>query len=548
MLLKLWRAGVCGSSLRWIHSFLSGRRFRVIQHNNISRWHPLHEGLPQGAVLSPLLFTIFVNDIEECLVENCGMGLFADDIVIQPTVIGRRAWKPLRSTLKNISQWAERWRVEFSLAKSNVVVFTRRGSLAQPQPLLLDGKVMEEKDQYKYLGVIFQKNGRWTGHVEAVQRAMTHSASLISRVIGFGRPPSAPLVRSLVISLIYSRLSYGMPVWFPDRKDQTQSLLRPICLPLRKCLGLPSTAHKSSILVEFGLPDVDRVVEACLLRFGVRCHTQAPTHPTKMLFLESYSSDNSKTTQIARPLTEHLKVVETKTGMTHQQAASIDPEIGLFHRTSLAVTRTFAKWLSDPSGKALKRVKSVAGLSQYLRHDSVFVAAQRARLRFDLATQSVLSRFSANISPDCPFCPGTRETSSHLLLDCPAYTRSRQRFLFTFRPLNGPSSPESPCSILKILQGGIENISPCAVKVALMASARFLRDAFCLRTTQRTGRTSFYDCSLNGHMGRGRLWFPENNLPSRRISAPANAPAGTSHVIPAVVLGASSRTGPARRG
>lgn len=318
--------------------------------------------------------------------------------------------------------------------------------------------------------------------------------------------------------------------------DQTRSLLRLICLPLRKCLGLPSTAHMASILVELGLPDIDRVVETSLLRFGARCHSLPDTHPTKCLFLESYAADQTRTSQTARPLTERLKEVETKLGISHQQASNMTRAIGLFHQGSLAVTRTFENWRNGSTGKSLKRAKPTAGVSRYLRHDSVFVATQRARLRFDVATQSSLSRFSPSISPDCPFCPGTGESASHLILECPAYMRSRVRCRLTIRTMDTQVGLETSGSFVKILLGEVETLPSRLRTPALAASALFLRNIFCLRTTQRTGRMTFFPYLLQHNVRPKGLVSKPPHARTSTESLRTRSPPSISTAIPSAVI------------
>ncbi|MFN9109229.1 MAG: RNA-directed DNA polymerase [Bacteroidota bacterium] len=540
LLLKLHRAGVCGASLRWIHGFLTDRSFRVVQQSSASSWQPLCEGLPQSSVLSPILFLIFINDIDTCLTEHCEMGLFADDLVVRPTVPGRRVWKPLQSTLKNVSEWAKRWRVEFSVAKSNLVVFTRRRRALPPRPVLLDGVPLAEVGEFRYLGLTFQRDGRWSSHVGAIRKQMTSAGGMIGRITGFGRPPWAPVIRTLVISMVYSRCLYGLPVWSPETKDQIRALVRLICGPLQRCLGLPASAHQASMLAEFGLPDVEKVVEAALLRFGARCSSLPDTHPLSIAFRHCYDAASPPRPEaaVARPLTCRIKSVEAAWGVTLQDVAYMGKRAGFFNKDSMVVTRSHADWLAQPSGKSLKRVKRVAGMSGYLYHDSKFVATHRARLRFGVGTQVTFHRFNSFNSQDCPFCPGTTETADHLLLECPAYASARSRCLLEIEGVANECPHPSPdmSSSSPYLLGGIDQLTPRLASPILRSSARFLRDLFCRRTTQRKGWKISFPFAMEG---AGDISPAQQILPWRRLRLEAPPFTASHSVVPAAVLAAA---------
>ncbi|MFN9113037.1 MAG: RNA-directed DNA polymerase [Bacteroidota bacterium] len=535
LLLKLARQGVRGNSLRWVHDFLSGRSFRVVQRGAHSSWRPQLEGLPQGSVLAPLLFLVFINDIEDCL-DGCEAGMFADDVHVRPCKLGRQARKPLQRTLNKITDWAKRWKVEFSVSKSNIVVFTRRRRPLASSSFVLDGVALPHVDEYKYLGLVFQKDGRWTSHAKAVQLGLAKASSMIGRVIGFGRPPCAPAIRTLVIALLFSRLAYGMPVWTPENDEQVRTFTRLICAPLRLCLGLPSSAHQASVLVEFGLPDVTRLAHTTLLRFGALCCSLPPSHPTAELLRCCYATDLGRRARAARPLTEGLKEVERVYGCDHKQlAASVgSATLALFKKTSFAVQKSFEAWQRGPTGVKLKQVKARPGLSRYLLHDSKFVATHRARLRFDLALQAMFHGFNpASASRDCVFCPGEAETREHAVLECPAYEVPRHRLRLELEDVSREST-DTLVALGPVL-GATDTLPPRLSPVILRASARFIRDLFVLRSAQRTGLRVTYPFAMERTRPIAQL------LPARARPPAAPPHADTAaRTLPAAVLRASA--------
>ena len=117
LIYKLKAAGVSGDVLRLLQSYLSGRRQRVVLPGSFSEWVYIKAGVPQGSILGPLLFLLYINDI----VKNIGSNirLFADDtslfiIVDNPTT----AALCLSSDLEKLSRWAAIWLVTFNPSKN----------------------------------------------------------------------------------------------------------------------------------------------------------------------------------------------------------------------------------------------------------------------------------------------------------------------------------------------------------------------------------------------------------------------------------------------
>ena len=142
ILLKLYQAGLRGADLQYFNAFLRGRRFRIITPSTMGRWMDVTAGVPQGAVLSPLLYAVFIDDCSVrpdglCLAFSKAPGglLYADDIVVAPSAEHglHLRHSELQGELTRLGDWARRWRVRFSAKKSGCVWYrdrhTRAGSV-----------------------------------------------------------------------------------------------------------------------------------------------------------------------------------------------------------------------------------------------------------------------------------------------------------------------------------------------------------------------------------------------------------------------------------
>lgn len=139
LLFKLAKMRVHGSLLRWIRSFLANRSIRVQHEGVISEARIIPIGVPQGAVLSPILFNVMLSDFPLLLNDNTN--LFADDIqahIQAPN--SASAETSLQAYLNDIENWAVQWGFAFSGSKSTAVTFTRK---RKPEPdlyLILSGQ------------------------------------------------------------------------------------------------------------------------------------------------------------------------------------------------------------------------------------------------------------------------------------------------------------------------------------------------------------------------------------------------------------------------
>ncbi|XP_013884305.1 RNA-directed DNA polymerase from mobile element jockey, partial [Austrofundulus limnaeus] len=166
VLIKIKQIGLKGKIYRWIKFFLTGSNIKVKIGGEISSKYQVENGTPQGSIISPMLFNIMINDIFSNIDKSFGVSLFADDGIIWKR--GRNTEfinRKLQEALNKVEEWALEQGFRFSTSKSKFVVFTNR-KLNIYVNLKLYGNIIEKTDQFKYLGMWFDKKLTWKIHID----------------------------------------------------------------------------------------------------------------------------------------------------------------------------------------------------------------------------------------------------------------------------------------------------------------------------------------------------------------------------------------------
>ena len=126
LIYKLEYYGIRGHVLNWLHSFLHGRTQQVVINGQNSSLCDVTSGVPQGSVLGPLLFLIYINDVAINIKSE--LRLFADDIFLYRTIRNTNDHKILQDDLITLTKWAQNWLMEFNISKCNILQITTKPS------------------------------------------------------------------------------------------------------------------------------------------------------------------------------------------------------------------------------------------------------------------------------------------------------------------------------------------------------------------------------------------------------------------------------------
>lgn len=212
LLAKLSSLHIDSLTLSWIRNFLTLRRQYTVCGNYQSNMSDVISGVPQGTVLGPLLFLIYVNDLPDSI--SSKIRLFADDCVIYRQITNPDDHIMLQQDLNSISAWCDNWLMSLNGSKCKVVSFSRKQSLSLHSYLLYNSP-LSVSTSYKYLGVHLSDNLSWSNHIDAITSSASKTLGYLRRNL-FSAPPH---LRKLAYeTYVRPILEFASAVWNPHQK------------------------------------------------------------------------------------------------------------------------------------------------------------------------------------------------------------------------------------------------------------------------------------------------------------------------------------------
>ncbi len=218
LLRKLAHYGVTGKPLAWIESFLMNRSQEVVVEGERSEKGAVTSGVPQGSVLGPTLFLVYINDLSADISSN--VRLFADDTIVYRPITTPADTDLLQSDIDKLGSWEKTWQMGFNVEKCNSLTVTLRKKPIV-QHYVLNNKSLERVSSAKYLGVTLTSNLNWAKHVKAITAKANKTSAFVYRNLK-GCP--AKVHTTCYKTLVRPVLEYASSVWSPHQKNLIQDL------------------------------------------------------------------------------------------------------------------------------------------------------------------------------------------------------------------------------------------------------------------------------------------------------------------------------------
>ena len=209
---KLESIGLNKYILRWIIFYLSNRLQYVVLNGEKSPTHMVKSGVPQGSVLGPLLFLIYINDsTQEPISIESVMNLYADDTLLYRVISSPNDYVKLQNDINTYTEWVDKNKLTLNANKCKYMVISKLKSRAlSPQAVTLFNQPMLRVSAYKYLGVIISDDLSWALHIEEISSKARKLVGMLYR--NFYRWSSSDALLKLYLSLIHPHLEYAVQV------------------------------------------------------------------------------------------------------------------------------------------------------------------------------------------------------------------------------------------------------------------------------------------------------------------------------------------------
>ena len=374
-------------------------------------------GVPQGSVLGPLLFLIFINDITE-VVRHMHIKLFADDTCLHITVENRDETAALvNSDLQALHEWSERWLVTFSPPKTQSLIVSNKSDYNKNPPLTLNQSVIAEVTEHKHLGIVLERNLKWNSQIDStVTKAMKRLDIIQSFKFKLCRSALERFYRSFVLPL----LEYGDIVWSGSQEYEIIKLDAVQNRAMRIVTGATEKSNINNMYEDLGWQSLRQRREIHCLKWMYRIvHKHCP----------SYLSD----------------VIPPTVGERQRYNLRGNHDLSTIQATTQTYSKSFFPstirlWNTLPlaareSSTCQAFYNHLLNLDSYKPRDKYpWYGAGERRLnithtRIRLGCSALKAQLHYNLrvedSPYCNYCPTMEEDPYHFFFVCPRYVNER---------------------------------------------------------------------------------------------------------------------------
>ena len=234
LLKKLESHGITGKVHKWIAAWLRNRKQQVVLKGKKSIWEDVLSGVPQGSILGPVLFLIYINDIDSGILST--LSKFADDCKLTRKVTCEKDQDDMQTDLDTLESWSEKWQMAFHPDKCKVLHI---GHNNRKSKYYINGIEITEVQEEKDLGIVISEDLKPKKHIARIVKKANRLLGMIYRTITCKNQSN---IMNLYKTLIRPILDYGAAVWCPHQKTdiiKIEKIQRRATKMIRKLRNLP---------------------------------------------------------------------------------------------------------------------------------------------------------------------------------------------------------------------------------------------------------------------------------------------------------------------
>ena len=286
---KLESYGIKGEVKSWIANFLHKRTQRVSVNGHVSKWSEVTSGIPQGSVLGPVLFVIFINDLPDAI--RSVVRIFADDTKMYGVATTSEDRETVQADIDRLSKWSEDWQLRFNTSKCSVMHFGHNNTKAVYQMKDNNGELkdLKESEMEKDLGLYVDNKLSFHHHVDETVKKANRTLGLIKRTFV---SRDQLIVKKLYTTMVRPILEYGNAPRIHqyagdiDKVEKVQRRATKMCPTLKdlpyeerlRAMSLPSMYYRRErgdmIQVYKIMTDRDRIDQQKLLPLNTDSRTR----------------------------------------------------------------------------------------------------------------------------------------------------------------------------------------------------------------------------------------------------------------------------------
>ena len=336
---KMRAHGIGGNIWQWICNWLDNRQQRVVINGRASSWKEVLSGVPQGSVLGPLLFLIYINDLDAEATRVSILRKFADDTKLGQSVADRQGPENLQKTLDNMTAWADRWGMAFNVSKCKVMHIGHNNKREQ---YYMNGEPLESTEEEKDVGVTMTKLLKPSAHCLKAAKTAQAALAQIGRSFHFR---DRHVFTRLYKQYVRPHLEFASPAWSPWLEADIKTLEEVQKRAVRMVSGLESNVYE------------DRLRELGLTTLEERRHQADMAQVYKIL------TGKDRTSQLFEMAASSERATRAATGPLNIRVPTSRLEI----RRNFFTNRVPVKWNQVPA--TIKQSATVDGFkSQYQAH------------------------------------------------------------------------------------------------------------------------------------------------------------------------------------